>query len=136
MTDARLAAAVEAAARERYERSCPDGPAWPHEYADQWRDGIDREEIAAALAAADAWDREHYPGRLAQQISISSALTVEEALMILSEWRTIPDDDQEAAQEPQKPPLDGRAGSGGTPGPQVGDEGSGGGFREPRPVPR
>ena len=62
MTDARLAAAVEAAARaEFYEDAWEDGITWEsisQADRDSWIHEVWVNRIEAALAAADAWDRE------------------------------------------------------------------------------
>lgn len=125
MTDARLAAAVEAAARA----DCRLWDELSEATRAERREAVEI-EVEAALAAADAWDAANHVVRL--------TLTGEGAgwwsgKQYRFAWLG---EDQEDTQEPQKPPQDGRAGSGGTPGPQVGDEGSGGGFREPRPATR
>lgn len=104
MTDARLAAAVEAAARARFEESrrmWPDRKTWENVgqgSRDGWIESIEVYLIEAALAAADAWDREHGVVR----VCISATDPVE-SLPTLEGW-LLTDDDPDEPREPRPVP--------------------------------
>ena len=149
MTDARLAAAVEAAARAQCRVYCGLTDDEPDIWDQHRPDVRDMHQahvehiVEAALAAADAWDAEQGYTRvcLSPVTEDDFEWDIELADVVIG-IRNLPEHYGERWLTPrpppdtQKPPLDGSAGSGGTPGPQVGDEGSGGGFREPRPATR
>ena len=100
MTDARLAAAVEAAARLKCLDYCQSGNIWDEhrpDVRDMHRDDIEH-YVKAALAAADAWDREHGVVR----VCISATDPVE-SLPTLEGW-LLTDDDPDEPREPRPVP--------------------------------
>ena len=109
MTDARLAAAVEAAARaEFYEDAWEDGITWEsisQADRDSWIHEVWVNRIEAALAAADAWDREQGVMRFDPN-TVRWSVHTKDTQPYRSDWLTRlgDDDDPDEPREPRPVP--------------------------------
>ena len=107
MTDARLSAAVEAAARLKCLDYCQSGNIWDEhrpDVRDMHRDDIEH-YVKAALAAADAWDREQGVMRFDPN-TVRWSVHTKDTQPYRSDWLTRlgDDDDPDEPREPRPVP--------------------------------